>query len=83
MSWSPAGNGVALWRRRVLRANGVRLGSSLKSLLRILRFVCINMLLCVSTLWIQIWVRRLSAASLSSHLVKKKFSDLSLVSDMV
>lgn len=23
MSWSPAGKGVALWRRRILRAKGV------------------------------------------------------------
>lgn len=30
MSWSPAGKEVAFYRKRVLRAKGVRLGSSLK-----------------------------------------------------
>lgn len=56
---------------------------SLKPLLRILRFEGVCRLLCVSTLWIQIGVRRLSAASLSSHLAKKEnLGDLSLVRDM-
>lgn len=56
VSWSPSGKEVALRRRRVLRAKGMRRGISLKSLLRILRFVSICRLLCISTLWIQIWL---------------------------